>query len=165
MHMRRVGIAGLMVLAAGMPPAATASQATSSFLVTATVLNVCTVTATALPFTNYDPTASGNDDATTTVSVLCTLSTPYTVRLSQGVNGTSVTARKMIRTLGTETLTYSLYRDAARSQNWGVTDGSDTASGTGTGLLQNITVYGRITSGAAVPAGAYTDTVTVTVNY
>src|SRR5258708_439557 len=120
------------------PAAASASTASTSFAVTATVLNVCTVTATPLAFTSYDPTAGGNDDASTTVVVVCTLSTPYTVRLSQGVNGASVTTRKMIRTLGTELLPYALYRDSGHTQNWGITDGTDTASGTGNGLTQNI---------------------------
>ena len=156
-----------MVIAAvaAAPVAATASTATTSFMVTATVLNVCTVTATPLAFISYDPTAAGNDDASTTIAVVCTLSTPYTVRLSQGVNGSSVTARKMVRTLGSELLPYALYRDSGHTQNWGITDGTDTASGTGNGLTQNISVFGRIAPGASVPAGAYTDTVTVTVNY
>lgn len=141
------------------------ATATTTIPVTATVLNVCTVSALALAFGNYDPTSATATDATTTLAVLCTLSQGYTVRLSQGVTGTAVTARKLIRTSGTEVLGYSLYRDSSRTLNWGVTDATDTVDATGTGLTQTHTIYGRIPAGASVAAGAYTDTVTVTVNY
>lgn len=138
---------------------------TTTMPVTATVLNVCTVSALALAFGNYNPTSATATDATTTISVLCTLSQAYTVRLSQGVNGIAVTARRLIRTSGTDLLGYSLHRDSARTLNWGITDATDALAATGTGLTQTHTVYGRIPAGAAVAAGAYTDTVTVTVNY
>lgn len=156
----------LIVALAGMAPlAASAATATTTFAVTATVLNVCTVAATNLAFTSYDPTSATANDGTSTISVTCTLNAPYTVSLSQGTNGTAVTARKMLRTGATDLLAYSLYRDSARTLNWGVTAGTDTASGTGSGLLQTLTVYGRMPAAAVVPAGAYADTVTVTVNY
>ncbi|HVT35491.1 MAG TPA: spore coat U domain-containing protein [Nevskiaceae bacterium] len=162
MKVGKVLTAGLLGMA---PLAAMASQASGTFAVGTTVLSVCTVVASPLTFINYDPTASGNTDGTTTIGVLCTNGTSYTVRLSQGANGTGVTARKMLLTGGSDLLPYSLYRDSSRSQNWGVTDGSDTASGTGNGLLQNVTVYGRIGSGSTASAGIYLDTINVTVNY
>lgn len=146
--------------------AASAATATGSFAVSATVLNVCTVTALPLTFGNYDPTSSSNTDATTTITVLCTLGNPYTVALDKGTNGTAVTARQMlISGGGTTKLNYALSRDASHTLNWGQTVGTDTASGTGTGLAQSLTVYGRITASQAVSAGIYADTVNVTVNY
>lgn len=148
-----------------LPLSAFSATATTTMPVTATVLNVCTVAALPLAFGNYDPTSATATDGSSTISVLCTLSQAYTLRLSQGVTGTAVTARKLIRTSGTELLGYSLYRDSSRTLNWGVTDATDTVDATGTGLTQTHTVYGRIPAGAAVAAGAYTDTVTVTVNY
>lgn len=148
-----------------LPLSAFSATADTTMAVTSTVLGVCTVTAAPLAFGTYDPTSSAATDGTSAVTVLCTLDQAYNVRLSQGVNGSSVTARKMIRTTGTELLSYSLYRDSSRTLNWGVTDSTDTLDSTGTGLDQIHTVYGRIPAGANVPAGAYTDTVTVTVNY
>ncbi len=148
-----------------LPLSGFSATATTSFPVTATVLNVCTVAALPLAFGNYDPTSSTATDGTSTISVLCTLSQAYNLRLSQGVNGSGVTARKVIRTSGTELLPYTLYRDSSRTLNWGITDATDTLDVTGTGVAQVHTVYGRIPALTAVPAGAYTDTVTVTVNY
>ena len=162
MKVGKVLTTGLLVLA---PVAAMASTATNTFAVSTLVLSVCTVAATPLAFTNYDPTSGSNLDGTTTVAVLCTAGTPYNVRMSPGANGVTVTTRKMLLAAGADLLPYSLYRDSGRTQNWGATDGTDTAAGTGSGLPQTLTVYGRIASGATVAAGAYLDTVTVTVNY
>ena len=62
---------------------------------------------------------------------------------------------------GTNYVPYELYRNSARTQVWGQTIGTDTASGTGTTTYQ---VYGRVPS-LAYPAGNYSDTVLVTVDY
>ena len=152
-------------LLAAVPLTSPAATATTSFTVAATVLTSCTVVAVALPFGNYDPTSSSPTDSSTTVSVLCTAGTAYNLRLGQGANGTGVSARKMIRAGGSDLLAYSLYRDASHTLNWGETDGTDTLVGSATGLLQLHTVYGRIASGLSAPAGVYSDSVTVTVNY
>ena len=145
-----------------MPTLASAATATTTFLVTTTVLNTCIVAAAPLAFGNYDPTSGTDTDATNAISVTCTSTAPYNIGLDKGTNGTSVTARLMKLS---STLTYSLYSNAGRTTNWGNTVGTDTVTGTGTGILQTYTVYGRSPHGAAVPAGAYTDTVTVTVTY
>ncbi len=163
-HLRTAAFSALAVAALS-PAAALAATATTTFNVTATVLKVCTVSAGTLAFGNYDPTAATPTDGTSTISVLCTLSTPYTVRLSQGANGSSVTDRQMIGGGGSDTLAYSLYRDASHTQNWGETDTTDTLDVTGTGVLQAHTVYGRIAAQTTAPVGSYSDTVTVTVNY
>jgi len=156
---------GLLIGGALVPAVALADTATNTFNVTATVLKVCTVSAGNLAFGNYDPTAATPTTGTSTVSMLCTLNTPYNVRLSQGANGTGVTDRKMIGGGGSDTLAYSLYRDASYTQNWGITDTTDTVDGTATGVLQTHTVYGRIAAQTTAPVGSYSDTVTVTVNY
>ncbi|MCC8406560.1 MAG: spore coat protein U domain-containing protein [Rickettsia endosymbiont of Sceptobius lativentris] len=61
-------------------------------------------------------------------------------------------------------LPYNLYSNAARTQNWG-NQSSDWIPGTGTGLPQTLTIYGKIPQGANVPADDYRDTITVTVAY
>ncbi len=65
-----------------------------------------------------------------------------------------------------------LFTDAARTTNWGQTIGTDTVTGTGAGFaVANavaLNVYGRVPDTVAnqsVPAGNYTDTVTVTVTW
>ena len=62
-------------------------------------------------------------------------------------------------------VTYGLYRDAARSLAWGSTIGTNTASGTGTGLTQTQTVFGRMPTQTTPKPGAYSDSVVVTVGY
>jgi len=159
------------LLAAGMAlaiggQAANAATATTTFQVTATVANACAVTATDMAFGAHNPTAGLATDSTSTVTVNCTLAVPYNVGLSVGAGaGATVASRKM--TSGTDLLNYTLYRDALRADVWGVTIGTDTVSGTGTGLAVPTTVFGRIFAGQGetAPAGSYTDTVTATVTF
>jgi spore coat protein U-like protein len=66
---------------------------------------------------------------------------------------------------GADTVTYGLYRDAGRTLPWGATVGVDTASGTGTGLAQNLTVYGRIPPQTTPQPASYSDTIIATVTY
>lgn len=146
------------------PSFALADAVETNFNVTATVTTACTVAATNLAFGDYVPTAADPKDSTSTVTVRCTLGTTYRVRLNQGLHGTGVTARKMQRSGELDELAYALYRDTTRLLNWGETDG-ETDPFVGTGLAVNHTVYGRIAAYQAVPAGAYSDTITVTVSY
>ncbi|MGH6617112.1 Csu type fimbrial protein [Sphingomonas sp.] len=157
-----IGVASAGVLIA---PAAQAATTTTTFPVTATVLKACVVSANPLPFGNYDPTATTPVDATTTLSVLCTVGTSFTVGLNAGTaSGATVTTRRM--TNGANTLSYALYQEAARTNNWGNTPGTDTPLATTAPILPTtLTVYGRLPASQNVPAGSYTDTITVTVNY
>ena len=152
--------AGLLVTSA-----AQAATTTTTFPVTATVLKACIVTANPLAFGNYDPTATTPLDGTTTLSVLCTVGSSFTVGLSPGTaSGATVTTRSM--TSGANTLGYALYQEAARTNNWGNTPGTDTPLATTAPILPStLTVYGRIPAGQNVPAASYADTITVTVNY
>jgi spore coat protein U-like protein len=70
-------------------------------------------------------------------------------------------------TSGANLLNYNLYTTTARTTVWGNgTAGTGVLAGTGTGIVQAVTVYGRVASGqTSVPAGSYVDTVSVTVTY
>jgi len=68
-------------------------------------------------------------------------------------------------TFGSNLLSYSLYEDSGHTTVWGQTIGTNTVTGTGTGLPVTQTVYGQIPAQQAMPVGAYTDTITVTVTY
>ena len=159
-RLRSVGFAALCAFAIS-SPLALAATVTTTLPVSATVLSVCIVSALPLAFGNY---SGAQNNATTSVTVTCSLGATYNVGLDAGAStGATVTTRKM--TLVTNTLNYSIARDAAYTQNWGVTIGTDTEPGTGSGLPQAVTVYGRIPAGQFSAAGAYTDTVGVTVTY
>lgn len=133
--------------------------------VSANVQSVCVVNAGDMLFGNVDPTSAAAVDQTASISVLCTKGTSFTVGLNAGTaSGATVTTRKM--TGGADLLGYSLYRDAAHTTNWGNTPGTDTPAATiAASTASNLTVYGRIPGGQNVTAGAYADTITVTVNY
>jgi len=68
-------------------------------------------------------------------------------------------------TKGSETVTYGLYLNAGRTQPWGSTIGTNTASGTGSGFAQPFTAYGRVLPQATPSPGTYTDTIVITVAY
>jgi spore coat protein U-like protein len=144
------------------PSSAQTTTATTNCQVTATVLKLCSVSATNLAFGDYTPTSAS--DQTSTLTVLCTTNTPYTVALNLGT-APSPTERAMTSAGTSTTLNYVLYRDASRTVVWGETAGTDTAAGTGTGTNQAITVYGRIPANQRPQPGSYTDTVTVTLTY
>lgn len=159
-----------MLIAAALPGLLACGEASAdtdqtTFDVTATVIDSCDVTAQDLDFGDYDPVSATALDAATTLSVTCTFGAAYDVGLSAGLGaGATYAARKMTNS-GTDTLTYSLYRNPARSQVWGETLGVDTHAGTGTGAAQVIDVYGRAPIAQTAPADAYEDTITVTVTY
>lgn len=160
---RTVGVTialGAMSVISTEPTAAATSTAT--FQVTAAVAATCVISATNLAFGTYSGVQT---DSTSTLSATCTNTTPYTVGLSVGAaTGATATARSMTGP-SAALLGYALYRDAARTLNWGFTAGTDTLGGTGSGAAQTLTVYGRVPAGQYVAPGAYTDTITATITF
>jgi len=151
------------VLLSGLPLASLQAATTSAaFTVTATVQTTCSIAANNLNFGGYTGVQL---DSTTTLTATCSNGVPYTVGLNAGVStGATVTTRKM-KGPGSDLLAYSLFRDAARTLNWGVTVGADTVAGTGTGTAQTLTVFGRIPASQFVGPGAYADTITATLTF
>ena len=135
------------------------------FTVSANVVKKCTVTANPLDFGTNPGLLNTAVNASTTIDVQCSNTTPYNVSLSAGQNaGGDINARKML--LGSNSVGYQLYRDSARTQVWGITEGSDTAPGIGNGTTtDSLTVYGTVPVQTTPPAGIYKDTVVVTVTY
>ncbi|ASU38678.1 spore coat protein [Herbaspirillum sp. meg3] len=159
---RVISVATAAILLASSAPVFASSTATGSLINTATVLASCTVVGSTIAFGNY---TSSQVDQTGNVAVLCTNGTSYTIGLDAGAGtGATTTVRKLSGSLG-GTLNYALYRDSGYTNNWGSTIGTDTQAGTGNGLIQNLTVYGRIAGSQTPLAGVYTDTVTVTLTY
>jgi spore coat protein U-like protein len=144
------------------PAASSAATASATFNVTAAVVPTCLVSASTVAFGSYN---GAQVDANGSVNVTCTNLAPYSVELDTGTGSSATIAvRKMTGPAG-QTLTYGLYHDASRATVWGGLAGLQAATGVGNGAAQTLTVYGRV-FGAQVPAaGAYSDTITVTVNY
>jgi spore coat protein U-like protein len=138
------------------------TTATAQFSVTATIVKGCSTSATNLAFGNY---TGAVNNSTSTVSVNCTSGTAYTVGLSAGLaTGATVINRSMTGP-ASALLHYSLYSNSGRSINWGNTSGTNWVTGTGSGAVQSLTVYGQIPAGQHSTPGAYTDTITVSVSY
>jgi len=165
MRLGSIAAALLAILALTVARDARSATSSGSLAVSGTISATCAVNASSLAFGTINPVLNTNLDVTGTVSVSCTNSTTYNVGLDAGGgSGATITNRKM--TSGGNTLTYQIFRDSGRTQNWGNTVGTDTVSGTGNGSAQSITAYGRIPSGQiSAVVGSYTDTVTITITY
>jgi spore coat protein U-like protein len=155
------------VLAAGIAQAATT---TTTFAVTATVQSTCSATAGTLAFPAYTP-GGGTQIANSTISVKCTKNTPFTVALNAGSTTGDTFAQRLMAS-GANTLQYNLYTTSGLTSIFGdgVTGGSVTAAGTGLGVAtaNSVSVFGQLPDNAtnqAAVAGAYSDTITVTVSY
>jgi spore coat protein U-like protein len=135
----------------------------AAFTASATVPTVCRITTATVDF-GTKGVLSTVTDATATITPTCSATTPYTIGLNGGISGAAnPTLRKMAN--GAVQITYGLYRDAARTLPWGSTTGTDTAAGTGSGLGQALTVYGRVPVQTTPAPATYTDTVIATVTY
>jgi spore coat protein U-like protein len=104
-------------------------------------------------------------NVTSALTITCTNTTVYNVGLNAGVaTGATVTTRKMTGP-ASATLNYAMFRNSARTLNWGNTVGTDTLSSTGNGSPLLSSVFGQLAAGQSVTPGAYSDTIIVTVTY
>ena len=133
------------LVAAGVAGTASAADLTDNFEVRITIEETCNVlTASDIDFGSTIPTAGGQVDRTGTINVNCTNGTDYTLSLSDGGSG-DTSARRMVGPSSTN-ISYQLYQDAARSNVWGNTTGSQVSGlGAGLGAAYQIdhTVYAR----------------------
>jgi spore coat protein U-like protein len=140
------------------------SHATSApFTVSATNATNCSLNASTLNFGSVGVLQSAVD-ATGSVTVTCTSALPYTIALDGGQSGAANPTQRVM-SQASQHIIYGLYQDSARAQPWGDTAGTNTAAGTGSGLTQTLTVYGRVPAQATPSPGTYSDTVVVTISY
>lgn len=166
LHLRSLLLMFLLASAALSVPAF-AQTASTTFDVTITITSSCTIdtpAATDVAFGTQLSTAT-NIQAAGLLNVNCTSGTPYDIALNEGSNGADINSRAMLSATTTAEVPYQLYRDAGRSNVWGETIGTDTLAGTGTGLVQEIPVYGLVPSANFPAAADYIDTVTATITY
>jgi spore coat protein U-like protein len=155
---------GAVCLAAISGPAFAASTQQTTFKVTADVTASCTIGAADLNFAAYDPAGSAVSGQSQ-ITVHCTNGSAWNVGLNEGVFAGATTATRKMTGPGSYSLAYSLYTDAAHTTNWGNVVGTDTKSGTGSGVDQVLDVYGFIPASQNVGAGHYEDTITATVTF
>ncbi|WP_294902023.1 Csu type fimbrial protein [Tatumella sp. UBA2305] len=130
------------------------AQATANMNVYLTVLKACSISASEMNFGKKYSNA-GDLSAEATANVVCTKNTPY--KLSSD----SSHDYEMSDTSGNK-IAYNLYTDQAATT--ALTSGT---TQTGTGLEQNIKIYGQVSANAlkVAPAGDYTDTVLLKIDY
>lgn len=121
--------------------------------VTATVVNVCTVTSSPLAFPTYNNTAPAS--ANGLIVVNCLGGTPYSLF--------SDTPRQMTRSGGSETLDFNIYFDSSLLTSFPSTPGTLTAFGSGGDT--NYVIYGVVPAGQSSVAGSYSTALTFTVSY
>ncbi|HUO67362.1 MAG TPA: spore coat protein U domain-containing protein [Gammaproteobacteria bacterium] len=135
---------------------------TANLSVKATVTPSCQLTtAPTLGFGTLTPLA--NNDAQADITWVCTKGFNTVIKLGGGGAG-NIAARAMS---GTATLPYQLYTSAARTTIFGdgTTGNTMPVSGAGYSAPGIVTVYGRVlqANAGAAPAGAYSDTVQITI--
>lgn len=157
--MRKIAIV-LAASAAVVATPALAQTATGTVEVSLNVSSACSVTAQPLSFGSVTA-LDANIDASSPTTVKCTPNAAYTVNVGYGANAGATTQRKLKSAAG-DVVNYELYSDASRTTAWTPTAG---VTGTGNGSDQAMTIYGRVPTQTAVPAGSYTDSVVVTVTY
>ena len=132
---------------------------------------LCDLAVTGIAFSDYGPLDGGHRDSIGEIHVSCQGApgqlVAYRVRLSSGTRG-AFSPRGMRGAIGT--LTYNLFRNAARSRLWGdgnsgteMIVGSFTISSSGGPVMRKHSVYARIFARQDVRPGTYTDLVQVTV--
>jgi spore coat protein U-like protein len=151
---------------------AQAGTQTNNLTVQITITASCTINASTLTFPATAGTALTGAAVTgsTTVSVTCTNTSPYSIGMGQGANYSGGSNRMAS---GGNFLPYTLYVDAAYTHPWttGATNSTCTTAnqcylGTGSGSAQSISIYGQVPTTASAPApGTYSDTVLMTITY
>ncbi len=146
-----------------------AGTATSNMTVSATVSAECRIDSVgALSFGTLGIAfAISGTNATSSASLGYTCvnaGTAPTIRIGQGSNaGAGSTDAAPLRRManGSNYISYGLYTDSGRTTVWNNTAG---VSGTANGLAQTLTVY-ALAAAANVPAGSYSDTVVISVDF
>jgi spore coat protein U-like protein len=119
-----------------------------------------------LGFGAYDVFSTTPLDTTGTVAYRCE-NKDHGIRITLG-RGSSPTFRPRMLVNGSDGLAYNLFLDAGRTLIWG-----DQAEGTQAYTIHNppnnqwieLTIYGRIPAGQDVGAGAYSDTITIAIDF
>lgn len=139
------------------------ATATGSFLSQLIINAECKVLSTTTLDFGTDGVLDAVIDQTATFAVQCTNSQTYTISLNAGTGAGTTTTRTLDN--GGASVNYMIYKDLARTQNWGNVGGEIMTGLTGNGASQAYTIYGRVPVQTTPAAATYTDTVTITVTY
>jgi len=120
----------------------------------------CDISPQSVSFGAYDPTEPGDLEGVGTIAINC--DTEVTVTVSLGTGAGTYDARTL--TGGSGQLSYNLFTTSQRLFVWGDgSGGSDSVTATLTS--RELNVYGTIPARQNVSAGAYADTIVVTITF
>jgi len=146
-----------------------ASLALFAAAVSARAQVACSVSSTGVDFGRYDGTSRVPDDATGSITVVCTAHGPSALAYSIGLIGTQGSAAERVMNFAARRLIYQLYRDPARTELWADAAGQTVSFAgslaAGHASVQHFTVYGRIPARQIVAPGTYQDQVVVALTY
>ena len=129
--------------------------------------SACSVTTTPVSFGNYDPFVATPLDTTGTITVTCDKAQgqppPVTISISASPNSGVFIPRQMKHSSRPNVLNYNLYTKQNRTTVWGDgTGGTSVVVAQGTQQRKE-TIYATIPPRQNVPAGVYSDILTVTI--
>lgn len=131
------------------------------FVVDAVVTPNCSISADTLDFGTV--TALDREvDGIGRIASTCTRNAAYQISLDNGRYADG-NARRMAS--GNSRVRYELYRDAARSQRWGMRASGEAVTGTGNGQAILTTIYGRVPVQSGMTVGSYADTVVAIISF
>jgi spore coat protein U-like protein len=160
---RQTLLLAIASLAMSFSAAQAAEMATTNLNVSATVLDSCVVTAPiGLVFASVSSAASTNQSVQGTISVVCTATkAAVTVNLEGGDNASG--GQRYMKSSANALLPYVITSDVAHTAPVAI-NGSIYSGGLTAVTPNLIPVYGQVPAGNYA-AGAYTDTLRVTLNY
>jgi spore coat protein U-like protein len=121
----------------------------------------CTVSAAGVAFGTQTFLVTSPSDSTGSITVSCDAVASYSIGIVGGFTGTPMRAMRS----GSTQLGYNLFTDATCTVVWGDgTAGSARVSSSGNTGTTHV-VYGRIPARQNVPAGSYSDTLIVRVDF
>jgi spore coat protein U-like protein len=133
-----------------------AQTATGQFEVRLSIEEACSIQTQEMDF-GAAGLLTQDIETSSTITVHCTNTTPFSVALDQGSNG----ERRMVS--NGDSIGYGLYSDASFQTPWG--DDTNAVNGLGDGEPQQLTVYGIVRAQPSAAPGDYFDLVTATVTF
>ena len=132
------------------------------FVLIAQEARACIINVTGVNFGAYHVFSNVALDSAGNIDINCPNGVGYNITLSAG-NGIY---EQRILSSGAYSLNYNLYTAADRAFVWGdASSGSVSVSGSGTGAPVNHVVYARTPPNQNVPAGVYSDTISIMINF
>lgn len=171
MLLKKTLVAAAIFAVAGFATVAGATTQSAQFHVKIAITNTCDVTSLTAGDMDFGSHTylDSNINSTSTIQIKCTNGNNFHIGLDSGINaatpGDIATRRMKSTTTPTAFVSYQLYTDSAHSTPWGNTSTDGWVAASGTGSLQNFTVYGQATPTSSAVAGSYDDTVTATVTF